>query len=45
MLKTIFLVVKIRIGDRKIGSLLFSGPQEIKPEDVTVSFEDVRGVS
>uniref|UniRef100_A0A7E5A087 AAA domain-containing protein n=1 Tax=Panagrellus redivivus TaxID=6233 RepID=A0A7E5A087_PANRE len=31
-------------GDRQIGSFIFSSPQEVKPEDITVTFEDVRGM-
>lgn len=38
------LVVKIRVGDKQLGSILFSSPQEIRPEDVSVTFDDVRGV-
>uniref|UniRef100_A0A915CS69 AAA+ ATPase domain-containing protein n=1 Tax=Ditylenchus dipsaci TaxID=166011 RepID=A0A915CS69_9BILA len=33
--------VKIR---GNIGSMLFSSPEEVKPEDVTVTFDDVRGM-
>ncbi|CAI5444041.1 unnamed protein product [Caenorhabditis angaria] len=45
----IFLVFCIFLGylsgsDRQIGSLFFSNPQEVNPEDVQVSFEDVRGM-
>ncbi|VDK52779.1 unnamed protein product, partial [Anisakis simplex] len=36
--------VRIRLGDRQLGSLIFSSPQEVKPEDVTVTFDDVRGM-
>lgn len=36
--------IRVRLGDRQIGSLIFSSPQEVKPEDITVTFEDVRGV-
>lgn len=35
----------MRVGDRQIGSLFFSNPQEVNPEDVQVTFDDVRGVS
>ncbi|CAD6185612.1 unnamed protein product [Caenorhabditis auriculariae] len=31
-------------GDRQISSLFFSNTQEVKPEDVQVTFEDVRGM-
>ncbi|KAK6739712.1 hypothetical protein RB195_008295 [Necator americanus] len=31
-------------GDRQFGSLFFSNPQEVKPEDVQVTFDDVRGM-
>uniref|UniRef100_A0A1I7TMF5 AAA domain-containing protein n=1 Tax=Caenorhabditis tropicalis TaxID=1561998 RepID=A0A1I7TMF5_9PELO len=31
-------------GDRQLGSLFFSNPQEVNPEDVQVTFEDVRGM-
>ncbi|UMM22568.1 hypothetical protein L5515_003719 [Caenorhabditis briggsae] len=45
----IFLVFCIFFGyltgsDRQIGSLFFSNPQEVNPEDVQVTFEDVRGM-
>lgn len=31
-------------GDRQFGSLFFSNTQEVKPEDVHVTFDDVRGM-
>ncbi|CAD5217611.1 unnamed protein product [Bursaphelenchus okinawaensis] len=31
-------------GERPIGSLIFSNAQEVKPEEVSVTFEDVRGM-
>ncbi|KAI6188771.1 ATP-dependent zinc metalloprotease YME1-like protein [Aphelenchoides besseyi] len=31
-------------GNRPIGSLIFSTGDEIKPEDITVTFDDVRGM-
>lgn len=45
----IFLVFCIFFGyltgsDRQLGSLFFSNPQEVNPEDVQVTFEDVRGM-
>ncbi|VDM39866.1 unnamed protein product [Toxocara canis] len=36
--------IRIRLGDRQLGSLIFSSPQEVKPEDVTVTFDDVHGM-
>uniref|UniRef100_A0A0N5AAJ6 AAA domain-containing protein n=1 Tax=Syphacia muris TaxID=451379 RepID=A0A0N5AAJ6_9BILA len=30
--------------DRQLGSFIFSNAQEVKPEDITVTFEDVRGM-
>ncbi|CAJ0600268.1 unnamed protein product [Cylicocyclus nassatus] len=36
--------IRIRIGDRQLGSLFFSNTQEVKPEDIQVTFEDVRGM-
>uniref|UniRef100_A0A915C4K5 AAA+ ATPase domain-containing protein n=1 Tax=Parascaris univalens TaxID=6257 RepID=A0A915C4K5_PARUN len=36
--------IRVRLGDRQLGSLIFSSPQEVKPEDVTVTFDDVRGM-
>lgn len=36
--------VRVRFGDRQLGSLIFSSPQEVKPEDITVTFDDVRGM-
>ncbi|ULT99881.1 hypothetical protein L3Y34_000862 [Caenorhabditis briggsae] len=36
--------IRVRVGDRQIGSLFFSNPQEVNPEDVQVTFEDVRGM-
>uniref|UniRef100_A0A1I7XTA8 AAA domain-containing protein n=1 Tax=Heterorhabditis bacteriophora TaxID=37862 RepID=A0A1I7XTA8_HETBA len=38
------LAIRVRIGDRQLGSLFFSNTQEVKPEDVQVTFEDVRGM-
>ncbi|XGW18880.1 hypothetical protein V3C99_003016 [Haemonchus contortus] len=45
----IFLVACIFLGyltggDRQFGSLFFSNTQEVKPEDVQVTFDDVRGM-
>lgn len=45
----IFLAACILIGyltggDRQFGSLFFSNTQEVKPEDVQVTFDDVRGM-
>ncbi|KAI6233753.1 ATP-dependent zinc metalloprotease YME1-like protein [Aphelenchoides fujianensis] len=37
-------MLRVRVGDRPIGSLIFSTGDEVKPEDVTVTFEDVRGM-
>uniref|UniRef100_A0A1I8A3N0 AAA domain-containing protein n=1 Tax=Steinernema glaseri TaxID=37863 RepID=A0A1I8A3N0_9BILA len=34
----------LRVGDRPISSLIFPSTQEVKPEDVTVTFHDVRGM-
>ncbi|KAL6728817.1 hypothetical protein Aduo_010552 [Ancylostoma duodenale] len=36
--------IRVRIGDRQFGSLFFSNTQEVKPEDVQVTFDDVRGM-
>ncbi|KAJ1349520.1 ATP-dependent zinc metalloprotease YME1, variant 2 [Parelaphostrongylus tenuis] len=36
--------IRVRIGDRQFGSLFFSNTQEVKPEDVHVTFDDVRGM-
>ncbi|TKR77568.1 hypothetical protein L596_018514 [Steinernema carpocapsae] len=36
--------VRVRVGDRPISSLIFPSTQEVKPEDVSVSFDDVRGM-
>ncbi|KAK0416694.1 hypothetical protein QR680_012635 [Steinernema hermaphroditum] len=36
--------VRVRVGDRPISSLIFPSTQEVKPEDVTVTFQDVRGM-
>ncbi|VDM83092.1 unnamed protein product, partial [Strongylus vulgaris] len=38
------LAIRVRIGDRQLGSLFFSSTQEVKPEDVQVTFDDVRGM-
>jgi ATP-dependent Zn protease len=38
------LAIRVRIGDRSVGSLIFSNSDEIKPEDVQVTFDDVRGM-
>ncbi|ETN71161.1 ATP-dependent metallopeptidase HflB [Necator americanus] len=38
------ITIRVRIGDRQFGSLFFSNPQEVKPEDVQVTFDDVRGM-
>ncbi|CAB3403197.1 unnamed protein product [Caenorhabditis bovis] len=45
----IFLAFCIFLGflsgsDRQLGSLFFTTPQEVNPEDVQVTFEDVRGM-
>jgi cell division protease FtsH len=32
------------LGDKTLGSFIFSRDEEIKPEDVGVTFEDVRGM-
>lgn len=32
------------VGDRQLGSLLFSSSQEVRPEDVQVTLDDVRGM-
>ncbi|KAI6215625.1 hypothetical protein M3Y94_00407100 [Aphelenchoides besseyi] len=37
-------VLRVRVGNRPIGSLIFSTSDEIKPEDITVTFDDVRGM-
>uniref|UniRef100_A0AC34F7M3 AAA+ ATPase domain-containing protein n=1 Tax=Panagrolaimus sp. ES5 TaxID=591445 RepID=A0AC34F7M3_9BILA len=37
-------LIRFKFGDRQFGSLLFSSPQEVKPEDITVTFDDVRGM-
>ncbi|KAI6202389.1 ATP-dependent zinc metalloprotease YME1-like protein [Aphelenchoides besseyi] len=37
-------VLRVRVGNRPIGSLIFSTGDEIKPEDITVTFDDVRGM-
>ncbi|MFH4981046.1 hypothetical protein AB6A40_007755 [Gnathostoma spinigerum] len=37
-------VVRVRFGDKNIGSIIFPSSQEVKPEDITVTFEDVRGM-
>ncbi|CAI4230541.1 unnamed protein product [Auanema sp. JU1783] len=31
-------------SDRQLGSIFFNNPQEVKPEDVQVTFDDVRGM-
>uniref|UniRef100_A0AC34R0I9 AAA+ ATPase domain-containing protein n=1 Tax=Panagrolaimus sp. JU765 TaxID=591449 RepID=A0AC34R0I9_9BILA len=36
--------VRVRLGDRQLGSFIFLSPQEVKPEDITVTFDDVRGM-
>ncbi|KAK6012690.1 ATP-dependent metallopeptidase HflB, partial [Ostertagia ostertagi] len=36
--------IRVRIGDRQFGSLFFTNTQEVKPEDVQVTFDDVRGM-
>ncbi|KAK5980256.1 ATP-dependent metallopeptidase HflB [Trichostrongylus colubriformis] len=38
------LAIRVRIGDRQFGSLFFTNTQEVKPEDVQVTFDDVRGM-
>ncbi|KAI6177346.1 ATP-dependent zinc metalloprotease YME1-like protein [Aphelenchoides bicaudatus] len=37
-------IVRVRIGEKSIGNLIFSSSDEIRPEDVTVTFDDVRGM-
>lgn len=38
------LIIYLASGDRQFGSLLFSSSQEVRPEDVQVTLDDVRGM-
>ncbi|KAH7731277.1 ATP-dependent zinc metalloprotease YME1 isoform X1 [Aphelenchoides avenae] len=41
----IFLLSSVRVGgDRQLRSLFFTSAQEVKPEEVSVTFDDVRGM-
>lgn len=37
-------LIRVRFGDKSLGSFIFSRDDEIRPEDVGVTFEDVRGM-
>uniref|UniRef100_A0A0N4V6W3 AAA domain-containing protein n=1 Tax=Enterobius vermicularis TaxID=51028 RepID=A0A0N4V6W3_ENTVE len=41
---SLFGTFRFSFGDRQLGSLIFSNAKEVKPEDISVTFEDVRGM-
>ncbi|KAF8359355.1 ymel-1 [Pristionchus pacificus] len=44
LLVAVCLMLYLSSGDRQLGSLLFSSSQEVRPEDVQVTLDDVRGM-
>lgn len=41
---SLFGPFRFSFRDRQLGSLIFSNAQEVKPEEISVTFEDVRGM-